>query len=223
MEYMEKTMKRRLKEALVLFILTAAFTIMAVGSGLAVPAPVIETEKPHFSTMPENIRILPQITTDEVRKKIEDYSDSVSVLESDLSLQQDAGAKTATNDLQTDISHFKTLISIYQRILTALNKKTSLEKDLQLINEKKDQAEATISSQPPYSLGFYDSHMAALNVAEQRLQDIDISNRLTRSRLLDISKDIEENEKNIRLLKENQSAFITEPEKIFISWFPTAA
>ncbi len=93
------------------------------------------------------------------------------------------------------------MISIYQPIYAALNKKTSLEKDLQLFDEKKEQAETSISSSPPYSLGFYDSHMAELSVAEQRQQNLDLSNRLARSRLLDISNDIEENEKNIRLLK----------------------
>jgi small-conductance mechanosensitive channel len=196
------------------FILFSVFGLMTIGSAMAVPVQGVEADTSHFSNLPENIRILPQMTTEDVQKKIEDYTRSVDVLESEISRKDVTVEKTTANALRSDIDNYKTLTSIYQRILAALNKKTSLEKDLQLINEDREHAETSISSPPPYSLGFYDSHMAELSIAEQRQQDLDISNRLARTRLLDISRDIEENEKNIRLLKENQTTFITEAEKI---------
>ena len=207
-------MTGKLRKSGVLFVSIAVFTFMAASSGLADLVPVAEKDTSHFSTLPENIRILPQITINDVQQKIDDYSKSVEILESELSLQNRTVEKTAADDLRSDIDHYKTLISIYQPIHAALNKKTSLEKDLQLLDEKKEQAETSISSSPPYSLGFYDSHMAELSVAEQRQQNLDLSNRLARSRLLDISNDIEENEKKIRLFKENQSNLIAEQEKI---------
>ncbi|MGB6012723.1 MAG: mechanosensitive ion channel domain-containing protein [Desulfobacterales bacterium] len=110
-----------------------------------------------------------------------------------LSQLQDRGLKL--QDLET----------VYQRVITALRKKTLLEKEEALLGEKgQAQHQIEISQEAPYSLSFYDNILDQLATADQKKETAELEKSLAKKALEDVRSRLDEGEQILRKYKENK-------------------
>ena len=125
--------------------------------------------------------------------KAEENEQKANQLGITLSQLQDRGLKL--QDLET----------VYQRLITALRKKTLLEKEEALLGEKgQAQHQIEISQEAPYSLSFYDNILDQLAMADQKKETAELEKSLAKKALEDARSRLDEGEQILRKYKENK-------------------
>jgi potassium efflux system protein len=105
--------------------------------------------------------------------------------------------------LQERTARLRELDSVYQRLLTALNKKKILEKEDALLKEKvQTQQQVTLSENPPYSLSFYDTILDKLIADDNKKETAVLEISLTDKALDDARSKLDEIQQDLRKSKE---------------------
>jgi hypothetical protein len=102
-------------------------------------------------------------------EKVKELSGRVTAAEkaiNDLTAKQ---LEVTLSQLHERAAKIRDLETIYQRLVNALKKRATLEKDEALLREKvKSQEQVGITQEPPYSLSFYDGFLDQLAATEQK-------------------------------------------------------
>ena len=126
-----------------------------------------------------------------VEAKAEENEQKASQLGITLSQLQDRSLKL--QDLET----------VYQRLITALRKKTLLEKEEALLGKKWDaRLQVELSQEPPYSLGFYDDVLDQLAMADQKKETAEREKSLAEKAMEDARSRLDEGQQTLRKYKE---------------------
>jgi potassium efflux system protein len=116
------------------------------------------------------------------------------------------------SQLQERTVKFKELESVYQRLLTALKKKNTLEKEETLFKEKAQAPQQiALSKNPPYSLSFYDTILDKLITDDHKKETATLGLSLADKALEDARIKLEENLQDLRKYREELEAI--EPGK----------
>ena len=108
------------------------------------------------------------------------------------------------SQLQDRSLKLQDLETVYQRLITALRKKTLLEKEEALLGKKWEaQHQTEISQEPPYSLSFHDSILDQLAMADQKKETAELEKSLAKKALEDARTRLDEGEQILRKYKEN--------------------
>jgi small-conductance mechanosensitive channel len=125
--------------------------------------------------------------------KAEENEQKANQLGITLSQLQDRGLKL--QDLET----------VYQRLITALRKKTLLEKEEALLGEKgQAQHQIEISQEAPYSLSFYDNILDQLATADQKKETAELEKSLANKAVEDARARLDEGRQTLRKYKEKK-------------------
>lgn len=125
--------------------------------------------------------------------KAEENEQKANQLGITLSQLQDRGLKL--QDLET----------VYQRLITALRKKTLLEKEEALLGEKgQAQHQIEISQEAPNSLSFYDNILDQLAVADQKKETAELEKSLANKAVEDARARLDEGRQTLRKYKEKK-------------------
>ncbi|MBU0699042.1 MAG: mechanosensitive ion channel [Proteobacteria bacterium] len=115
-------------------------------------------------------------------KEIKSRLAEVEAAENDRTAQQ-LGVKLS--QVQERTTKVRDLETVYQRLNTALKKKTALEKEEDLLRKRVPvQQQIEISREPPYSLSFYDTILAQLATAEHKAETANLAISLADKALL---------------------------------------
>lgn len=205
-----KVLKNRVLNAAVLpririLVYSATVVLFCLISTLCLAAvPKVFAEKQDFPSMVQNgtPSEIDSSTIDlkinEVKKRLaeakaEENEQKANQLGITLSQLQDRGLKL--QDLET----------VYQRLITALRKKTLLEKEEALLGEKgQAQHQIEISQEAPYSLSFYDNILDQLATADQKKETAELEKSLAKKALEDVRSRLDEGRQILRKYKENK-------------------
>ncbi|MEA1970680.1 MAG: hypothetical protein U9N37_03555, partial [Thermodesulfobacteriota bacterium] len=107
------------------------------------------------------------------------------------------------SDLQNRTAKIQDIEAGYHRLLTALEKGDSLEKEETILRDKmKSFEKGKIGQKPPFSLHFYDDLLDQITAAEKQKETANLAIKLARRSLDNAGESLKEAEKNIRRLKE---------------------
>lgn len=114
--------------------------------------------------------------------------------------------------LQERTSKLRELESLYQRLLTALKKRKTLEKEETLFQEKaQSQQQIALSKNPPYSLSYYDTILDKLITDDHKKETAILGISLAEKALEDARSNLDESRQKLRKYKEELDA--VEPGK----------
>ncbi len=120
----------------------------------------------------------------EIEKIINDLRERISKLKNADSLRLAEEIGVSSNDVQERRKGLMAVLSAYERLLTAANKKSGLEKDEALQIEKlKDPGGASMAQRPPYNLSFYDNLLGELTAVQQRKETLNLAVKLSKRSL----------------------------------------
>ena len=95
--------------------------------------------------------------------------------------------------------------AVYERVLTALKKQTTLAKEEVLLREKMaSQEQVRISQDPPYSLSFYDNLLDQLATTEQKKGIINLAKNFALKAMEDAKVGLVEGQQTLRKLREKK-------------------
>ncbi|MBU0987773.1 MAG: mechanosensitive ion channel [Proteobacteria bacterium] len=110
------------------------------------------------------------------------------------------------SQLQDRTAKFRELEAVYQRLVTALKKKSSSEKEESFWQEKlSSRQQIELSREPPYSLSFYDNTLDQLSTAEYRQETANLAASLAVKALEDSRSRLDERQQILRRFKEKQA------------------
>ncbi len=123
------------------------------------------------------------------------------------------------SQLQERTIKLRDLETIYQRLVTALNKKTVLEKEETFLREKVEgRQQNALSQNPPYSLSFYDSILDQLAAADHNKETAGLEAKLVERALEEAVSRLEEGQQNLRRIKEEKESKTSGTEDPQLSW-----
>ena len=189
----------RRKKSLCLYVLIAFFGL--ISGSWAVTPKVLENkqnstqanhEKPSLEIGPADI----ELKIKDIRKRLTD----VETAENEQTARQ---LGITLSQLQEQTVKLKELESVYQRLLTALKKKNTLEKEETLFKEKaQPQQQIALSKNPPYSLSFYDTILDKLITDDHKKETATLGISLADKALEDSRSRLEESQQDLRKYKE---------------------
>ena len=184
--------------------LVTVFFLLILQPNLSLAAPAaMEQENKAQSTTHQNSSSDIDLSTAE--EKVKELSGRVTAAEkaiNDLTAKQ---LEVTLSQLQERAAKIRDLKTIYQRLVNALKKRATLEKDEALLREKvKSQEQVGITQEPPYSLSFYDGFLDQLAATEQKKEISRQARKLARTILEDASLRLEEWQQTLRSLKEQK-------------------
>ena len=110
-------------------------------------------------------------------------------------------------DLSERTFKLRTILSAYERLITATKKKSSLEEEKATLREKLlAEEQLGITQKPPYSLSFYDLILDDLAAAEQQNETVSLAIKLIKKTREDFSVRLEDAQRDWRALKEKAEA-----------------
>ena len=159
--------------------------------------------KEESSRTATNDKAVSGITPSVVENKIEDIKERIEISESAENDQTAQQLGVSLFDLQGRTAKLRDINAIYQRLLTALKKRATLEKEEALLRDKqKTQQQVVLSQKPPYSLSFYDHLVDEITASEQQKKAAELGKSLAERALEDTRLRLREAEKTLRGLKE---------------------
>jgi potassium-dependent mechanosensitive channel len=210
----------KLKKSLCFYVIIALLGLIS-GSWAAVPK-VLENkqssmqanhEKPSLEIDPADI----ELKIKGIRKRLID----VEAAENEQTAHQ---LGITFSQLQERTVKLKELESVYQRLLTALKKKNTLEKEETLLQEKaQPQQQITLSKNPPYSLSFYDTILDKLITDDHKKETATLGLSLADKALEDARSKLEESRQNLRKYKEELEAIEPGKDSAYLKWAFTQA
>jgi potassium efflux system protein len=118
----------------------------------------------------------PTINPDKVKNRIEEINKKLAVVESTENEQTARQLGVQLTRLQEYNANLRKLATIYQRQLTSLKRRASLQKEEKNLGKKlESQQENLIAQPPPYNLSFYDSLLDELSKVKQQEHTISVA------------------------------------------------
>ena len=193
----------RLKKSLCLYVVIALFGLISV-SWAAAPKVLENKQSPKVVN---HQKPLPEIDPADIEKKIKDIKKRLSDVEATENEQTAHQLGILFSQLQERTARLRELDSVYQRLLTALNKKKILEKEEALLQEKGQiQQQITLSKNPPYSLSFYDTILDKLIADDNKKETAFLGISLADKALADARVKLDESQQDLRKSKEKLEA-----------------
>jgi potassium efflux system protein len=160
-----------------------------------------------------NQKPLPEIDPADIELKIQNVKKELSDAEASENAQTAHQLGILFSQLQERTARLRELDSVYQRLLTALNKQKILEKEEALLKEKaQTQQQITLSENPPYSLSFYDTILDKLISDDNKKETAILEISLADKALEDARLKLDESQQDLRKTKENLAAM--DPGKV---------
>jgi small-conductance mechanosensitive channel len=123
------------------------------------------------------------------------------------------------SQLQERTAKLRDLETIYQRLITALNKRIVLEKEETFLREKlENMQQSGIQQNPPYSLSFYDNILDQLVTADHKKETAVLETSLVEKTLEDATLRLDESRQNLRKLKEDKESEAKRSEDPKLNW-----
>jgi potassium efflux system protein len=205
----------KLKKSLYLYAAIVLFGLISM-SWAAVPK-VLENKQ--SSAAVNHQKPLPEIDPVDIELKIKEVKQRLTEAEAAENEQTARQLGILFPQLQERTAKLRELDSVFQRLLTALNKKKILEKEEALLKEKGQiQQQITLSKNPPYSLSFYDTILDKLITDDNKKETAILGISLAEKALADAKAKLDESGQDLRKSKENLAAM--DPGKVTgkLSW-----
>jgi len=155
----------------------------------------------------------PELEVADVEQKIKDIKKRLAEVEASENEQTANQLGILFSQLQERTTRLRELGSVYQRLLTALNKKKILEKEEALLQEKKQtQHQISLSKNPPYSLSFYDTILDKLITDDHKKETAILGVSLAEKALEDAKSRLDDSRQDLRKFKEKLAGM--EPGKV---------
>ncbi len=123
------------------------------------------------------------------------------------------------SQLQDRSLKLQDLETVYQRLITALRKKTLLEKEEALLGKNwQAQQQIKIPQEPPYSLSFHDNILDQLAIADQKKETAELEKSLAKKALEDARSRLDEGHQTLRKYKEKTAIKGTGIEASKLNW-----
>ncbi len=199
----------RLKKSLCLYAAMVLFGLSSM-SWAAVPK-VLENKQSPAAV--NHQKPLPELDVADIELKIKAVKERLAEAEATENEQTARQLGILFSQLQERTARLRELDSVYQRLLTALNKKKILEKEETLLKEKEQiQQQITLSKNPPYSLSFYDTILDKLITDDNKKETAILGISLAEKALADAKAKLDESGQDLRKSKENLAAM--DPGKV---------
>ena len=199
----------RLKKSLCLYAAMVLFGLSSM-SWAAVPK-VLENKQSPAAV--NHQKPLPELDVADIELKIKAVKERLAEAEATENEQTARQLGILFSQLQERTARLRELDSVYQRLLTALNKKKILEKEEALLKEKEQiQQQITLSKNPPYSLSFYDTILDKLITDDNKKETAILGISLAEKALADAKAKLDESGQGLRKSKENLAAM--DPGKV---------
>jgi potassium-dependent mechanosensitive channel len=199
----------RLKKSLCLYAAMVLFGLSSM-SWAAVPKVLENKQSP---AVVNNQKPLPELDVADIELKIKEVKKRLAEAEAAENEQTAHQLGILFSQLQERTARLRELDSVYQRLLTALNKKKILEKEEALLKEKVQiQQQITLSKNPPYSLSFYDTILDKLIVGDNKKETAILGVSLAEKALADAKSTLDDSRQDLRKSKEELAAM--DPGKV---------
>jgi potassium-dependent mechanosensitive channel len=199
----------RLQKRLCLYIVIVLFGLISM-SWAAVPKILENKQSP---TAVNRQKPSPEIDPADIELKIKEVKKRLAEAETAENEQTAHHLGMLFPQLQERTAKLRELDSVYQRLLTASNKKKILEKEEALLKEKvQTQQQMTLSKNPPYSLSFFDTILDKLIADEHKKETAVLGISLAEKALEDARSKLDDSGQDLRKSKENLEAM--EPGKV---------
>jgi potassium efflux system protein len=183
---------------------------------LTTPEATAQEKKTQPATQQNSSSDLDLSTAEEKVKELDSRATAAEKAINDLTAKQ---LEVTLSQLQERAAKIRDLETIYQRLVNALKRRATLEKDEALLREKvKSQEQVGISQEPPYSLSFYDGFLDQLAATEQKKEISRQARKLARTILEDAWLRFEEWQQNLRLLKEEKEKESPKERTAELNW-----
>jgi small-conductance mechanosensitive channel len=210
----------KIKKSLCLYVIIALFGLVSM-SWAAVPRVLENKQSP---TLVNHQKPLPEIDPADIELKIKDIKKRLSDVEAAENKQTAHQLGITLSQLQERTVKLKELESVYQRLLTALKKKKTLEKEETLFQEKaRPQQQIALSKNPPYSLSFYDTILDKLITDEHEEETAILGVSLAEKALADAKSKLDESRQDLRKYKEELESIEPGKDTANLNWAYTQA
>jgi potassium-dependent mechanosensitive channel len=189
----------RVKKSLCFYVIIAWFGLVSVS--LAAPPNIPENKQ--TSTLVNHQKPWSEIDPAHIELKIKDIRKKLSDVEAAENEQTAQQSGIPLSRLQERTVKLKELESVYQRLLTALKKKKTLEKEAAYFQEEAQPRQQTeLSKNPPYSLSFYDRIIDKLITDDHKKETAVLGVRLAEKALEDARSRLAQSRQDVRKYKE---------------------
>jgi small-conductance mechanosensitive channel len=166
----------------------------------------------------------PEIDPADIELKIKNFKKRLSDFEAAENEQTAHQLGITLSQLQEQTVKLKELESVYQRLLTALKKKKTLEKEETLFQEKaRPQQQIALSKNPPYSLSFYDTILDKLITDEHEKETAILGVSLAEKALEDARSNLDKSRQDLRKYKEELESIESGKDSANLNWAYTQA
>jgi potassium efflux system protein len=210
----------KLKKSLCFYVIIALFGLISV-SWAAAPNVLENKQSP---TAVNHQKPSPEIDPADIELKIKDIRKGLSDVQAAENEQTAHQLGITLSQLQERTVKLKELESVYQRLLTALKKKNTLEKEEALLQEKvRSQQQIALSKNPPYSLSFYDTILDKLITDDHKRETATLGISLADKALEEARSKLEESRQDLRKYKEELEAIEPGKDTANLKWAYTQA
>lgn len=159
------------------------------------------------------------ISEDEVAKKIVDLKQRIEIASAAENENTAKQMGVTLADLVERTAKLQSIQSVYERVLTALKKKTAQKQSEVLLREQfRTAKQVGIAQQPPYNLSFYDAILDEWKTADQQLESISRALHVSRRVQEDANSRLEITEKTWRSLKDELTSASKTESRQTLEW-----
>jgi len=146
---------------------------------------------------------LDEMSPEIIKQRITEIEKRLKLAESSENEQTAQRLDVNLSDLQDRTAKIQDMETDYHRLLTALEKGDSLEKEENLLRDKMKSFEnGRIGKEPPFYLSFYDDLLDQITAAEKQKETVNLAIKLARRSLDNAGESLKEAEKDTRRFKE---------------------
>jgi len=200
-----------------ILVLWAAFFISFVALVHAVNLPLTTTKGISADKKNKEQPELPTLA--EIEKAIERIKERIKLIELVENEQTAQQSGVSLSDLQARTGKLRSIQTFYERLLTALKKRESLEEEEVFLKEKiQAEQEIGVIEKPPYPLSFYDKLLDELSNGNRLKETTGLALKLAHRALEDTKLRLEKAQKNWRRLKDQLEATFKEGRNKKLTW-----
>jgi len=200
-----------------LCLLTVFFLlILKPNLSLTTPEAMAQENKAQSTTQKDSSSAIDLSTAEEKAKELDSRLTVAEQAINELTAKQ---LEVTLSELQERAAKIRDLETIYQRLVNALKRQATLEKDEVLLREKvRSQEQVGIPQEPPYSLSFYDGFLDQLAATEQKKEISRQARKLASTILEDALLRLEEWQQTLRQRKEEKEKGSPEAWTAKLNW-----
>jgi small-conductance mechanosensitive channel len=194
----------------VLFCLTSTHCLAAV--------PKVFAERQDLPSAVEN-GAPSEIDSSKIKLKIDEIKKRLAAAKAAENEQTTNQLGITVSQLHDAVLKLQDLETVYQSLITALKKKTLLEKDADLLQkELPDRQKIGLLEKPPYSLSFYDNILDQLAGVDHKKETAELEKSLANKALENARSSLDEAQQLLRKTKEKMRVKRSDPEALRLNW-----